>query len=75
MIPLRSESCSMAALQWRRGIRCLSCGPSMSWQPKGAQPGHFATGKTSDRRVQPMKAALMAEAAEKAQRYNKSMSS
>ena len=75
MIPAPSDSCSMAAMQSRRGIHCLSCGPSISWQPKGAQPGHFAIGKTSDRRVQLMKAAVTAEAADRAQQYNKSMSS
>ena len=75
MIPLQSNPCSMAALQSKRSIHCLSCGPSMSWQRKGAQPGPFAFGETSDRRVQLMKAALTAEAAERAQQYNKSMSS
>ena len=75
MVCFHLESYCMAPLQSRRGIHCLSCGPSMVWQPKGAQPGNFALIKTNDRPVQPIKAALTAEAADRAQQYNKSMSS
>ena len=75
MINYQSQSISMAALQSKYGIYCPVCGPFTRRQPKGARPGNIAFGQTTDRFMQPVEAALTAEAAGKAQEYNKSMSS